>query len=230
MAAAQLVGQQPPPGGISAAAAGGEPRKKKKARMMKPRPSLEPGLGGGDAESEHAGNSKLARALGSCDFHTRERGVAALTRFLQRRTGGLPRKDMLKIWKGLFYAFWHSDKQPVQAELAERLAKVMASLHEEVAYVYFTCFIKTMRREWFGIDRLRLDKFLMLIRTFVRQMFVTLRSREWCGHMAKHHQHPPSHAHTMTSARRAPCRACGGRVAGQHAASNVSSLLRQARL
>lgn len=66
-----------------------------------------------EAVDEHAGNSKLARALGSCDYHTREKGVAALTRFLQRKSE-LGEKDMLKIWKGLFYAFWHSDKAPVQ--------------------------------------------------------------------------------------------------------------------
>lgn len=81
---------------------------------MRQRESLEP-----DAENvkaTHAGNTKLARALGSNDYHTREKAVAAMTRFLQRKTG-LREKDMLKIWKGLFYAFWHSDKEPVQVRI-----------------------------------------------------------------------------------------------------------------
>ena len=65
----------------------------------------------------HPGNSKLARALGSPDFHTREKAVAAMTRFLLRKPD-IEEKDMLKIWKGLFYAFWHSDKTPVQVSAA----------------------------------------------------------------------------------------------------------------
>jgi hypothetical protein len=59
-------------------------------------------------------NSKFARALGSVDYHTRERGVQALTRFLQHKQTSLKESDMLKLWKGLYFCFWHSDKAPVQ--------------------------------------------------------------------------------------------------------------------
>ena len=40
---------------------------------------------------------------------------------------------------------------------------------------YFQTFMRTMQREWFGIDRLRLDKFLLLVRRFVRPLFAHLR-------------------------------------------------------
>ncbi|KXZ48718.1 hypothetical protein GPECTOR_25g300 [Gonium pectorale] len=69
---------------------------------------------------------------------------------------------MMKIWKGLFYCFWHSDKAPVQS-----------------AYQFFSAFVTTMRREWFGIDRLRLDKFLLLIRKVVNQMLACLKAAKW---------------------------------------------------
>lgn len=59
-------------------------------------------------------NSKFARALGSVDFHTREAGLRALQDFLSRRSS-LEELEMLRLWKGIFYCFWHSDKQPVQA-------------------------------------------------------------------------------------------------------------------
>ena len=36
-----------------------------------------------------------------------------LTRWLTHREN-ITDTDLNKIWKGLFYAFWHSDKQPVQ--------------------------------------------------------------------------------------------------------------------
>ena len=36
---------------------------------------------------------------------------------------------------------------------------------------YFKVFFEILQEEWQGIDRLRLDKFLMLARKFVRQAF-----------------------------------------------------------
>lgn len=92
---------------MGAMAADGAPTAKKQKKVKQPIEAVPEGV------EAHAGHSRLARALGSVDWHTREKGVQALTRFLQRKTQ-LPERDMLKIWKGLFYAFWHSDKAPVQ--------------------------------------------------------------------------------------------------------------------
>ena len=59
------------------------------------------------------GSCSFAKALGSVDFHTRERGLQALTVFL-RTSQKLTPLAMRKLWKGLFYCFWHSDKAPAQ--------------------------------------------------------------------------------------------------------------------
>ena len=83
------------------------PSKETKKKVARPRPNL------ADAESAGKGKGKLVRALGSPDYHTREKAVNAITRFLARKSG-LSEKSMLKIWKGIFYAFWHSDKAPIQ--------------------------------------------------------------------------------------------------------------------
>jgi ribosomal RNA-processing protein 1 len=74
---------------------------------------LEPDV---DAHTVATGNNKLSRALGSTCWHTRTKGLQALTRFLQRKNQEFDEKDMLKLWRGLFYAFWHSDKAPVQVQ------------------------------------------------------------------------------------------------------------------
>ena len=79
--------------------------KKGEERPAKERPSLEP-LANGD--------SKFARALGSVDYHTREAGLRGMTAWLSRRSD-LEEHDLLKLWKGVFYCYWHSDKAPVQA-------------------------------------------------------------------------------------------------------------------
>jgi hypothetical protein len=68
-----------------------------------------------------------------------------------------------------------------QAQLADRLSEILTQLSEAHALLYFRCFMDTMRREWFGIDRLRLDKFLLLVRRFVARMFVGLARRGWAG-------------------------------------------------
>ena len=59
------------------------------------------------------GSSSFARALGSVDFQTREKGLQALTVYLRRSTQ-LSTLAMRKLWKGIFYCFWHSDKAPTQ--------------------------------------------------------------------------------------------------------------------
>ena len=49
----------------------------------------------------------------------------------------------------------------------------------QVAVMYFRVFLKTMQREWFGIDRLRLDKFMLLIRCFLTQAAMRLCTLDW---------------------------------------------------
>lgn len=60
-----------------------------------------------------AGNTKFARALASSDYSTRDKGLQVLTLWLKRRPN-ITDADLSKIWKGLFYAFWHADKAAVQ--------------------------------------------------------------------------------------------------------------------
>ncbi len=47
------------------------------------------------------------------------------------------------------------------------------------ALQYFRIFARTMQREWFGIDKLRLDKFMMLARKVLRQVYVHLQKTGW---------------------------------------------------
>jgi hypothetical protein len=41
---------------------------------------------------------------------------------------------------------------------------------EKAALLFMKCFFITMGREWFGIDRWRMDKFMMMTRRFLRQV------------------------------------------------------------
>lgn len=52
---------------------------------------------------------------------------------------------------------------------------------EESALLFIKCFFITMGREWFGIDKWRMDKFMMMARRFLRQVgnqrYIALRKR-----------------------------------------------------
>lgn len=84
---------------------------------------------------------------------------------------------MRRLWKGLFYATWHADKAPAQAELIGRLSSLLLSLSLPLAVEYFSAFLITLRREWPGIDNLRLDKFYLLIRRFIHSLFSMLKKK-----------------------------------------------------
>ena len=64
---------------------------------------------------EADGNSKFARALGSVDNHTREKGLQALSIWLSKKED-LTEQDLTRLWKGIFYCFWHADKAPFQVQ------------------------------------------------------------------------------------------------------------------
>lgn len=151
-----------------------------KKRKHKKRPLLErvPAADSRGSGSDD-GNSRFARALGSTDYATREKGVQALSLWLTHKQD-IPELDMMRLWKGLFFCFWHSDKVPVQTELAQRLAALLPRLSPGVACLYWGGMLATMRREWSAMDHHRLDKFLMLVRKFVAAAFDRFATARWC--------------------------------------------------
>ena len=49
----------------------------------------------------------------------------------------------------------------------------------QVSLAYYQAFIRTVRREWLGIDRLRLDKFMMLLRKLLASLLRLLSGNAW---------------------------------------------------
>lgn len=45
--------------------------------------------------------------------------------------------------------------------------------------MYFESFLVTINREWHGIDKWRMDKFLLLIRFMLEQTLVFLKKNSW---------------------------------------------------
>ncbi|MCO5546886.1 hypothetical protein L7F22_000323 [Adiantum nelumboides] len=126
----------------------------------------------------------FARRLASPKKKTREKAISFLVLWLTSQKQ-LEEDELKKVWKGLFYCVWHSDKAPVQADLIERLASILEKLNARLALKFFKVFLMTMRREWAGIDRLRLDKFYLLLRRYLAHMLSVLQTSGWDADLTK---------------------------------------------
>ncbi|WWD20320.1 hypothetical protein CI109_104796 [Kwoniella shandongensis] len=139
----------------------------------------------------------LGKQLAHTDKKVRDRAVASLIAFLSQ--GGdtegessnyvrLSDAEMAKLWKGLFYCFWMSDKPLVQQALAADLAELLLQIKPrsdsskdrfEASLAFLEGFWDAIVREWAGLDRLRMDKFYLLIRRYVNATFRLLAREKW---------------------------------------------------
>uniref|UniRef100_A0A182MGR9 Uncharacterized protein n=1 Tax=Anopheles culicifacies TaxID=139723 RepID=A0A182MGR9_9DIPT len=127
---------------------------------------------------------KFARALAGNNPALRRKVLKNLKTWLSTRSQStfvFSDVDFLRLWKGLFYCMWMSDKPLVQEELAESLGSLVRCFDHDVpvAMQFFKAFLITMGNEWFGIDRWRMDKFMMLVRRLTRQALFTLHESGW---------------------------------------------------
>ncbi|XP_057536987.1 uncharacterized protein LOC130814796 [Amaranthus tricolor] len=131
-----------------------------------------------EAEEAASFNHSLLKGLASCNAKTRTKSINSLLNWLSSQTL-ISDDEFKKLWKALFYCMWHCDKIENQIHLINRLSTLLPNLPFPVSLSYFSHFLLTMRREWPGIDRLRLDKFYLLVRSFVRNFFVLLKNTNW---------------------------------------------------
>lgn len=87
-------------------------------------------------------NTNLARALGSVDWRTREQGLQALTTWLTRNT--VVEKDLMRIWKALYFCFWHSDKAHIQVSCVQSCCEHSWPTLFSVRMLYCECPLKEL--------------------------------------------------------------------------------------
>ena len=114
-----------------------------------------------------AGEAALARRLTHTEKSERDAGFSLVASWAAGLGPSSPPADALKLWRALFYCMWMSDKTLVQQDLALRMARMLRALPPAAQPPFVAAFFATMRREWLGLDRYRVDKFLSLIRRVV---------------------------------------------------------------
>ncbi|XP_044516854.1 ribosomal RNA processing protein 1 homolog A-like, partial [Gracilinanus agilis] len=150
---------------------------------------------------------QLAQQLAGNEKTIQDGVVRKLQRYIHAKmeaaSGAVSHEELLKIWKGLFYCMWMQDKPPLQEELGNTISQLIHVFQNvETQYLFVQTFWQTMNREWNGIDRLRLDKFYMLMRMLLNQSFEVLKRNGWeesqiellLDMLMKEILHPDSHA------------------------------------
>ncbi|KAK5123171.1 hypothetical protein LTR85_003369 [Meristemomyces frigidus] len=124
-------------------------------------------------------SNPFIKQLASSDRKTRDRALSSLRTYLHR-SKPFTALDFLKLWKGLFYCMWMSDKPRTQQRLARDLADLLDALTtKENVLGFVDAFWKTMAREWSNIDALRMDKYLYLVRCYVGKGFAKVARNGW---------------------------------------------------
>ena len=142
-------------------------------------------------ESQTSSDSNpFIRALASSNRTTRARALGSLRTYLCSRRS-FTSLDLLKLQKGLFYTLYMQDKPRQQQRLATELAELCncffahggkdgaGQAARENFLGWMTAFWTTMCTQWSGLDKARMDKFLLLVRLYVRAGFETLRTQKW---------------------------------------------------
>ncbi|XP_061782272.1 uncharacterized protein [Nerophis lumbriciformis] len=127
---------------------------------------------------------QLAQKLASNEKPIRTKALKKLRKYInvrsQKATDGFTSEELLKLWKGLFYCLWMQDKPLLQEVLSNSVSSLIKSFHDvNGQFLYVESFFKTFKREWTGIDRLRMDKFFQLVRFMFRQTFEMLKKKTW---------------------------------------------------
>ncbi|RPD82217.1 Nop52-domain-containing protein [Lentinus tigrinus ALCF2SS1-7] len=133
------------------------------------------------SETASTSGPPMGKYLASTDKKTRDKAIKNLAAFLSDSSREpLPKSEMTKLWKGVFYCFWMSDKPLVQQALACEIADIILAISNiTVSLAFLRGFWESTVKEWNTIDRLRIDKYYMLIRRFVNASFRLLIRTGW---------------------------------------------------
>ncbi|KAM9484626.1 LOW QUALITY PROTEIN: uncharacterized protein ACWYII_005274 [Salvelinus alpinus] len=127
---------------------------------------------------------QFAQRLASNEKPMRTKAIKKLRKYIsvrsQKINGGFTGDELLKLWKGLFYCLWMQDKPLLQEELSNQISGLMHSFQNvQSMFLFLETFLQTIKREWTGIDRLRMDKFFQLVRFVFRNSFEMMKRKEW---------------------------------------------------
>ncbi|KAL9109364.1 MAG: hypothetical protein Q9227_005994 [Pyrenula ochraceoflavens] len=114
--------------------------------------------------------------LASSDPSIRRAAFNKISSHLRTRQT-LTSTEALQLWRGFFFLLWmHDPRVPSSTpKLITELSSLISAIPRSAGAVFCAGFWETMAREWGGIDRGRLDKYLSLVRAALREEFGVVR-------------------------------------------------------
>ncbi|KAG0236444.1 hypothetical protein BGW41_000416 [Actinomortierella wolfii] len=123
-------------------------------------------------------SSPFGKRLASSDKKVRDKAVKALKKWVSHKKS-FTDLEVMKLWKGLFYCMWLSDKPVIQQQLSDTLSSLVIRVPREAVMKFISAFWETICAEWNNIDRLRMDKYYFLLRRFIYYSFKMLKENNW---------------------------------------------------
>ncbi|KAI9899745.1 hypothetical protein N3K66_006206 [Trichothecium roseum] len=123
------------------------------------------------AEGQEA-ETPFIKNLASSDRKLRESSLASLRAFLSAQRRPLSPLAVRKLWKGLYYALYMTDRPAAQARFAADLASLLPGPlpsssrtgAEAARAAWYAGFWDVLGERWPHVDALRMDKFMLLVR------------------------------------------------------------------
>lgn len=101
-----------------------------------------------------------------CTPTTADKRMKAIDSFFRTHpTDKFDHEELMHVWKGLFYAIWYSEMEKGCEEIMAVIVSISKNNPEMVK-----CAFETLAIEWFGIDSIRLDKFMYFVRQMTRPL------------------------------------------------------------
>ncbi|PKK44188.1 hypothetical protein CI102_11888 [Trichoderma harzianum] len=122
--------------------------------------------------------------LASSDRKLRTESLSSLQSFLSSRRSLTP-LDARKLWTGLYYALWMTDRPRPQQALAQDLANLVFDLQPACVEPWLAAFWSVLGVQWPHIEALRLDKFLLLVRRMFAAHVKVVKEDEFKGELTE---------------------------------------------
>lgn len=120
----------------------------------------------------------LLRKLADNSSNVRAKGLRTVERYVASNRD-LNISRTLRLWKGIWFALWHTPKPAAQRDLALEISSLVLKVQEKNLWIFVNTFWETMVREWETLDRHRINKFMMLVRFFLGATLMRISADSW---------------------------------------------------
>ncbi|KAH8738953.1 RRp1-like protein [Cryptosporidium ryanae] len=123
---------------------------------------------------------KLSKTLISVSPASRRKGLSIISKYISKNNESISKLQIIKLWKGLYYCMWLSDKVLIQREVAigiSNLQKKFTCINSWLSFIEE--FYIMMRFRWDSIDHYRMDKFAFLQRTMISESLDLIKNKDF---------------------------------------------------